>query len=128
MITQGMVGEVETVMLRSFSRTNGKVAPMQQRQNNFLSSANYKEEFMKEFMSNVQERKTHLEQEIEKGGYRDSTRLTVSVHRLIESKLRNAITSRLLGDKGLDEATFQRVVRETKTEMRNLFYENYFSQ
>lgn len=123
-----MVGEVETAMLRSFARTNGKVAPLQQRQHNFLNSANYKEEFMKEFMINVQERKTHLEKEIEKGGYRDPARLTVSVHRLIESKLRSEITSRLIGDKGLDEAGFQKVVREIKSEMRNLFYENYFSQ
>ncbi|MEK6938790.1 MAG: hypothetical protein AABX04_07150 [Nanoarchaeota archaeon] len=126
MITQGMVGEVETAMLRAFGRTNSKIVPMAQREKNFLSSASYKEEFVKEFMNQVQDRKPHLELEIEKGGYRDVSRLAVNVHRLVESKVRNGLTQRLLTDKGVDETTMLRLVREVKTEMRNLFYENYF--
>lgn len=128
MITQGMLGEVETCMLRSFARTNGKVAPLSGREKNFLSSANYKEEFVKEFTSAMQERHSVLVKEIEKGGYREPVRLATNVHRLVESKLRAELSSRLLGNKGLDPAGFQRIVREVKNEMRNLFYENYFSQ
>lgn len=126
MITQGMIGEVEIAMLRAFGRTNSKVIPLAQRDKNFLSSANYKEEFVKEFMRQVQDRKPQLELEIEKGGYRDVPRLAVSVHRLVESKVRSGLTQRLLTDKGVDEPTMVRIVREVKAEMRNLFYENYF--
>lgn len=128
MITQGMVGEVETCMLRSFARTSGKVAPLAGRQKNFLSSANYKEDFIREFSSAMKERYPLLVKEIEKGGYRDPERLATSVHRLVESKLRAEISSRLLGDKGLDQNGFQKIVRDVKNEMRNVFYENYFSQ
>jgi len=126
MITQGMVGEVETCMLRSFSRTNSKVAPLAGRQKNFLSSANYKEEFIREFTTAMQERHSILVKEIEKGGYRDSVRLATNVHRLVESKLRAELSTRLISDKGLDQTGFQRIVRDVKNEMRNVFYENYF--
>ena len=113
-------------MLRSFARANAKVIPMGQREKNFLTSANYKEEFMKEFMTNMETRRTVIEQEVTKGGYKDTTRLTNNVYRLVEDKMKRELTQKLMGSKGLDEAGVGKVIREIKTEMRNVFYENYF--
>lgn len=126
MITQGMLAEIEASMLRSFTRTANKITPLSQRENNFLGTAKYKEEFVKEFITNVQERRPTLHQEIIKGGYKDYPRLADKVYRLIEEKIRRELTTSLMSRKGLDEAAFNKLIRELKLDVRNVFYENYF--
>lgn len=121
-----MITELEASMLRSFARANAKVSPMSQREKNFLTGAKYKEEFMVEFMTNMESRKPTFEQEVAKGGYKDTSRLATSVYRLVEDKIRRELTQKLLGNKGLDEVAVSKVIREIKVEMRNVFYENYF--
>lgn len=120
--------ELEASMLRSFARANAKVIPMSQREKNFLTGAKYKEEFMTEFMTNMETRKPIFEREISKGGYKDTARLAASVYRIVEDKIRRELTQKLFGNKGLDEAGVNKIIRDIKIEMRDVFYENYFGK
>ena len=79
MITQSFLLEFEGSLLRSFAKASRKVTPRSQREPNFLGNAQFKEEFVKEFLTALQERKPTLENEVLKGGHRNYEDLTKSI-------------------------------------------------
>ncbi|MEK6845487.1 MAG: hypothetical protein AABY26_01905, partial [Nanoarchaeota archaeon] len=68
MITQNLLFEMETAMLRSFNRASAKVTPLSKLENNFVGTSKYKEEFIKLFLTEMEERRPQFHQEIVKGG------------------------------------------------------------
>ncbi len=122
MITQTFLLEFESSLLRSFAKASRKVTPRSQREPNFLGNAQFKEEFMKEFLTALQERKPTLENEVLKGGHRNYEDLTRSIFTLVEDTLRSNLTTHLLNQQGLDQAAFEKVVRGLKNDVRTIFY------
>ncbi len=123
MITQDFLLELESSLLRSFARASRGVTPRGQREPNFLGSVKFKEEFMKEFMQVMQQRRPVLEKEIVKGGHPPS--ITENIFRLVEDAVRQQLSRELMNYKSFDEKSFQKVIATVKERAREEFYKNY---
>lgn len=128
MITQEFLNELESALLRSYAKALRNTLPRNQRDPNFLGSAHYKEDFVKEFMAVFQLRQEILQQLIEQGGHRDPVQLMGRVSRAVEDKVRTVLTQKMLSHKTLDETAFRGLLRDFKTEVRSVFYEGYLGK
>ena len=108
--------------MRSFAKASRRVTPRSQREPNFLGNAQFKEEFMKEFITALQERKSTMENEILRGGHRNYEEMTQSIFKMVEDHLRSSLTTRLLNQQGWNQIAFEKVVQGLKTEVRSIFY------
>ena len=123
MITQNLLFEMETAMLRSFNRASAKVTPLSKLENNFVGTSKYKEEFIKLFLTEMEERRPQFHQEIVKGGHKNFPLLADKIYRMTENKLRHELTNSLLKRNPLDDAALKKIIRELKVEVRDIFYE-----
>ncbi|MEK6901441.1 MAG: hypothetical protein AABX37_03805 [Nanoarchaeota archaeon] len=124
MITQSFLIELESSMLRSFARAQRALTAEVP---GVLASAQFNERFSKEFMRHLQERQGLLEQEIRQGGHEDYVKIADNVYKVVEQRVRSALTGNSLHERKLDEYAFRKTVRDVKTEVRSAFYERYFS-
>lgn len=127
MITQDFVKELEMALYRSFGRANSKIKSRSEHQPNFVGDTTYKEEVVKVFTSVLQERKHILENEILKGGHQNTGEMFSKVTAMVENKVRATMTRSSLSNKGFDQATFEKMVRDLKVEVRDVFYKGYLS-
>lgn len=123
MITQSLLRELESALLRSYARTSQKVVPMEKREQNFISTANYQEEFIKAFMEHAREKRAVIELEIQKGGYIHYPQLAETVYRTVEDKIRRELTTNSLNRKGIDQATFSKLVQKIKYDIQPIFFQ-----
>lgn len=112
-------------LYRSFGRANGKVTSRSKHLPNFVGDTTYKEEVVKIFSEVLQERRSVLESEILKGGHKNTTEMFSKVSAMVENKVRATMTKSSLSNKGFDQAAFEKMVRDLKTEVRNVFYKGY---
>ncbi len=125
MITQNFVKELEMTLYRSFGRANGKVSSRSQHLPNFVGDTTHKEEVIKIFSGVLQERRLVLESEILKGGHKNTAEMFNKVSSLVENKVRTTMTRSSISNQGFDQAAFEKMVRDLKTEVRNVFYKGY---
>ncbi|MDO8511138.1 MAG: hypothetical protein Q7S55_03150 [Nanoarchaeota archaeon] len=125
MITQDFVKELEMALYRSFGRANTKIKSRSEHHPNFVGDTTYKEEVVKVFTSVLQERKTILESEILKGGHHNTAEMFSKVTSMVENKVRTTMTRSSLSNKGFDQASFEKMVRDLKVEVRDIFYKGY---
>lgn len=118
MITQSFLMEFELGLLRAYNRAARKVEG--KKGSDVSSRAQVREEFMKEFMGTFSQEHSVLGWEIEKGGH-DSAKLLQKISKEVEGKVRTF----LLQKEPKDRATFERMVRDLKNDIRNVFYERY---
>ncbi len=124
MITQSLLRELESALLRSYARTSQKVVSMDKREQNFISTANYQEEFIKAFMEHAREKRAVIELEIQKGGYINYPQLTETMYRTVEDKMRRELTTNSLNRKGIDQATFSKLVQKIKSDIQPIFFQS----
>ncbi len=124
MITQSLLRELESALLRSYARTSQKVVSMDKRDQNFISTANYQEEFIKAFMEHAREKRAVIELEIQKGGYINYPHLTETVYRTVEDKMRRELTTNSLNRKGIDPAAFSKLVQRIKNDIQPIFFQS----
>ena len=124
MISQEFLNEVELAMLRGFGRANNQTTPRGQREANFLGSAQYKEEFVKQLMSVLEERKTVLAKSIMTAGH-NPVKVIGKLYPIIENKVREELTRNSLNYKTMNEKAFGKVIQDVKKEIPDLFYEDH---
>jgi len=112
-------------LYRSYGRANSKIKSRSEHQPNFVGDTTYKEEVVKIFSSVMQERKPVLESEILKGGHKNTAEMFSKVTSLVENKVRSTMTRSSLASKGFDQASFEKMVRDLKVEVRDIFYKGY---
>lgn len=125
MITQNFVKELEMALYRSYGRANSSVRSRSQHEPNFLGDTTYKEQVVKIFAEVLQERRPVLESEISKGGHQNTAEMFSKVSALVENKVRATMTRSSLSNKGFDQAAFEKMARDLKTEVRDVFYKGY---
>jgi replicative superfamily II helicase len=97
---------------------------MDKREQNFISTANYQEEFIKAFMEHAREKRAVIELEIQKGGYINYPQLTETMYRTVEDKMRRELTTNSLNRKGIDQATFSKLVQKIKSDIQPIFFQS----
>lgn len=112
-------------LYRSFGRANGRINNRSQHQPNFMGDTTYKEDVVKIFNEVLQERRPILESEILKGGHKNTAEMFSKVTSMVENKVRATMTRSSLSNKGFDQSSFEKMVRDLKTEVRNVFYKGY---
>ena len=125
MITQDFVKELEMALYRSYGRANTKLKSRSDHQPNFVGDTTYKEEIVKVFIDVLQERKQVLEREILKGGHKNTAEMFSKVTSMVENKVRTTMTTSSLSNKSFDQAAFEKMARDLKTEVRDIFYKGY---
>ncbi len=125
MITQNFVKEFEMALYRSYGRANTKIKSRSEHHHNFVGDTTYKEEVVKVFTNVLQERRPVLENEILKGGHQNSAELFSKVTSMVENKVRASVTKSSLSHRGFDQAAFEKMVRDLKVEVRDVFYKGY---
>ena len=125
MITQTFVKEFEMALYRSFGRANSRINSRSQHLPNFVGDTTYKEDVVKIFNSVLQERRSVLESEILKGGHKNTAEMFSRVSSMVENKVRATMTRSSLSNKGFDQSSFEKMVRDLKVEVRNVFYKGY---
>lgn len=125
MITQDFVKELEMSLYRSFGRANTKIKSRSEHQPNFMGETTYKEEVVKVFTDVMLERRAILENEILKGGHKNTAEMMSKVISMVENKVRMTMTKSSLSNKGFDQKSFEKMVRDLKTEVRDVFYKGY---
>jgi hypothetical protein len=121
MITQGFLMEFELGLLRAYNRAARKVEG--KKSSDVSSRAQVREDFIREFMGTFSQEHSVLGWEIEKGGH-DSSKLLQKISKEVEGKVRTF----LLQKEPKDRATFERMVRDLKNDIRNVFYERYLGE
>ena len=124
MISQEFLNEVELAMLRGYGRANNQTTPRGQREANFLGSAQYKEEFVKQLMSVLEERKAVLAKSIMTAGH-NPVKVIGKLYPIIENKVREELTRNSLNYKTMNEKAFGKVIQDVKKEIPDLFYEDH---
>ena len=124
MISQEFLQELELAMLRGYGRANNKTTPPGQRDANFLGSAQHKEEFVKQLMSVLDERKAVLAKSIMMAGHNPVT-IIGKLYPITENKVREELTRNSLNYKTMDEKSFGKVILDVKKEIPDLFYEKH---
>lgn len=119
MITQGFLTEYELLLIRSFRRATK--AQTHSGGPNFYYAVQGRDQFMREFMEAFRESGTMLTNEIARGGYRDAAGMFERVSRDVEAKLQ----SHFLRQDKMEQLQFERLARQWKLDVRNLFYEGY---
>lgn len=122
MLTKSFYRELEGALLRSFARASRKVTPLSQREPNFIGSNNYQEDFVREFMAGMDEKREIIEEEVRLGNYREPAALVSKAFRIVEDKVRREVAARTMNRQVLDEGTFQRMLWNWKNEIGKLFY------
>ena len=112
-------------LYRSFGRTNTKIKSRSEHHPNFVGDTTYKEEVVKVFTTVLQERRPVLESEIFKGGHQNTAEMFSKVSAMVENKVRATMTRSSLASKGFDQASFEKMVRDLKVEVRDVFYKGY---
>ena len=125
MITQDFVKELEMALYRSFGRANTKIKSRSEHAPNFVGDTTYKEEVVKIFSDVLLERRPVLESEILKGGHKNAADMFSKVSAMVENKIRATMTRSSLSNKGFDQASFEKMVRDLKVEVRDVFYKGY---
>ncbi|SRR3989338_8216944 len=128
MITQNFIKEFEVALYRSFGKANSAIQNRSQHLPNFVGDTTYKEGVVSVFTSVLQERKPVLESEILKGGHKNTAELFSMVTAMVENKVRTTMTRSSLSNKGFDQAIFQKMVRDLKVEVRDIFYKGYLGR
>lgn len=128
MITQDFVKELEMALYRSYGRANSKIKSRSEHQPNFVGDTTYKEEVVRVFTEVLQERKPVLESEILKGGHKNTDEMFSKVSSMVENKVRMTMTRSTLSNKGFDQAAFEKMVRDLKVEVRDVFYKGYLGR
>ncbi len=116
MITQDFIREFEIALLKGYNRASRAATPKVGA--TIVEAAKTQEQFMNAFLAAFQEQSANLEQEIGRGGHRDTSRLLMSIQKLVGAKVRTLL---LRGTP--TSGTFQRVVRELRNDIRTVFYE-----
>lgn len=122
MITRELSRELESALLRSYAHACRKVQSMSQREPNFLGSATYQENFVKAFMEEMNARKGIIEEHIEGGNYRNPKELADKTFQIVERKVRAELASKMLNRQEFDEAAFNRLIWQWRTEISKIFY------
>ena len=125
MITQDFVKELEMALYRSYGRANSAIKNRSAHQPNFVGDTMHKEAVVKVFTEVLLERKVVLESEILKGGHKNTAVMFSKVASMVENKVRMTMTRSSLSNKGFEQATFEKMVRDLKTEVRDVFYKGY---
>lgn len=122
MITQNFLTELELSLIRAYNRASKKGIPKQHLGADILLAAKEREQFVQEFMASFQSQSNVIAKEIEKGGH-DSQKVLDKISREVEAKLRAS-----LFQNKVDQASFQKIVRDLKNDVRSVFYERYLSK
>ncbi|MDP3698384.1 MAG: hypothetical protein Q8R47_02245 [Nanoarchaeota archaeon] len=125
MITQDFVKELEMALYRSYGRANTKIKSRSEHQPNFVGDTTYKEEVVKVFTEVLLGRRPVLESEILKGGHQNTAEMFSKVSAMVENKIRATMTRSSLSNKGFDQSSFEKMVRDLKVEVRDVFYKGY---
>lgn len=125
MITQDFVKEFEMALYRSYGRAGTKIKSRSEHQPNFVGDTTYKEDVVRIFNEVMQERKPVLESEILKGGHKNTAEMFSKVSSMVENKVRTTMTRSSLSNKGFDQASFEKMARDLKVEVRDVFYKGY---
>lgn len=112
-------------LYRSYGRANTKIKSRSEHQPNFVGDTTHKEEVVKVFTAVLQERRLVLENEILKGGHKNTAEMFSKVTAMVENKVRMTMTKSSLSNKGFDQKAFEGMVRDLKTEVRDVFYKGY---
>lgn len=123
MISQEFLQQLELALLRGYGRASNHTA-RGQHEPNFLGSAKYKEEFVQQFMSLLEERKALLAKSIMVAGHNPVTIIN-KLYPIIENKVREELTRNTLNYKTMDEKSFRKVIQDVKKEIPDLFYEKH---
>ena len=121
-MSQEFLKELESAMLRGYGRASNQTLPRGQREANFLGSAQYKEEFVKQLMLVLDERKAVLVKSIMMGGH-NPVKIMGKLYPLIENKVREELTRNSLNYKTMNEKSFSKVIQNVKKEVSQVFYE-----
>ncbi len=112
-------------LYRSYGRASTKVKARNERDPNFLGAATYKEDMVKIFIDVLHERRSVLESEIVKGGHQNSAEMFHKVSKMVEDKVRSNLTQGMLNNKDFNSSSFEKLVRDLKVDVRNIFYKGY---
>jgi len=128
MISQDFLTELEISLLRSYAKASSHILPRNQREPNFLGSAQYKEDFVNKFMAILDGRRLVLNEMIQYGGHKNSAELLDKVYKTVEDAIRAELVRNLLNQKTMDELSFRKVLRELKNTVRSVFYQGYLGK
>ena len=117
MITQDFLLEYEIKLIKAFNRAN-RNKPLGSSSGGYLEAAKTRESFVADFGVAFREGSEHLVREIAKGGYNPTDKFE-RVARDAEAKLSQYLYSK---DNRLDIVSFERLARDWKTQVRDVFY------
>ncbi len=117
MITQDFLLEYEIKLIKAFNRAN-RNKPLSNNPGGYLEAAKTREAFVAEFGVAFRESSEHLVREIAKGGYNPVEKFE-RVARDVEAKLSKHLYAK---DNKLDIVGFERLARDWKGEVREVFY------
>mgnify|MGYP001570579446 CR=1 FL=1 len=112
-------------LYRSYGRANTKIKSRSEHHPNFVGDTTYKEDVVRVFATVLQERRPILESEIFKGGHQNTAELFSKISAMVENKVRATVTKSSLSNRGFDQSAFEKMVRDLKVEVRDVFYKGY---
>lgn len=125
MISQSFLDQLEVGLKKSYNRTLRSIQ-LNSEDNaretfTSLREARERNVFQTKFMETFREHNPILEQEIRKGGHRNTGQILTLLNRQVETQL----SLLLFRSSFIDEKTFTSWVRQMKLDVRSLFYSNY---
>lgn len=117
MITQDFLLEYQLKLIKAFNRAN-RTKPLSNSAGGYLEAAKARESFIAEFGVAFRENSDLLIREIAKGGYKPAD-MFEKIARDVEHKLSTHLYQK---DNRLDIVTFERLVRDWKADVREVFY------
>ena len=120
MITQIFIREFEMSLLRSYGLAARKVSQLKA-DTSVVGNVTAQDVFIKQFLESFGQKRVLLEREIAIGGHRETAKLFDKIQRMAEAKVQVLLFHK---NGKIDEPSFQKIVRELKTEIRSVFYES----
>ncbi len=117
MITQDFLLEYEIKLIKAFNRAN-RNRPLSNSSGGYLEAAKARDEFTREFGIAMRENADLLIKEIARGGYKPPE-MFEKIVRDAETKLSNYLYQK---DNRLDIVGFERLARDWKADVREVFY------
>ncbi len=117
MITQNFLLEYELKLIKAFNRAN-RNKPLSNSAGGYLEASKARDQFVSEFGVAFREGSANLIQEIAKGGYKPPE-MFEKIARDAETKLSNYLYQK---DNRLDIVGFERLARDWKGDVREVFY------
>src|SRR3989344_5946228 len=116
MITQIFIREFEMSLLRSYGLAVRKVSQLKA-DTSVVGNVTAQDVFIKQFLESFGQKRVLLEREMAIGGHRETAKLFDKIQRMAEAKVQVLLFHK---NGKIDEPSFQKVVRELKTEIRSV--------